>query len=489
MPVRRRTTGRKRRRAKQVSLPFPLATPTEGSYREPQYQQRIEMYAQNHFTPAEYQKIKSRGISFVRGDADMIRQAFIGEAGIKHKVQLFTGSAYVYDLAHALLLQVKRTVQQLVNVPEGLDIATLMAVLFNLRGYKLVRADGTEAKADVQLRALSTTDFKTMAERGTVTMDGGSYRPIRVPTDINQPGQTYPWSVTAAGEVAADCVVAQLMEICRSRTIPCDAFSMAQRAGVFAPLEIDTVQGSNSGSLMLDRGTGWGLGLETSDSTTGFYRPNVVTGPLPAGRFSRPSIGDGFSNIIRTIQLPNGGYGPTSVAGLDEVFTMERERDLIISMLTQWGTTGLGLIMDRQVPYNMYRSGTGGDAGQYGAALSDAEAVMGNRPAYAQFGEANGMGGTCGPGYHRVWYSGDLSDPKTKEVPGTIQVNGVEYRNPAASNAVCAPMTRQLRSMPYSRDVVTNPVMGIAAQRHHKRRRPSTKRRPKSRKTTGKRRY
>ncbi len=234
-------------------MPFPLASPSEGSYREPEYQQRIEVYAQNYFTPAEYQKIKSRGISFVRGDADMIRHAFIGEYAIKRKVQEFTGSAYVFDLAHALLLQVKRTVQQLVNVPEGLNTRTLMAVLYNLKGFKLMKATalapqtGTgEASPNVQLTALSSSNYQDLASQGSVRIKGGYYTPVRVPL-AGRPQDAYPWSLTDDGQVAVDCVVAQLLEVCRSRTIDPTDFSLAQRAGVFTPLDLDASNASRYG--------------------------------------------------------------------------------------------------------------------------------------------------------------------------------------------------------------------------------------------------
>ena len=271
-------------------MPFPLASPSEGSYREPAYQARIDLYARNHFTPAEYQKIVSRGITFCRGDADTIRHAFIGEEDIKHKVQKFTGSAYVYDLAHALLLQIKRTVQQLVNVPEGLDIKTLMSVLFNLRGYKMIEttapnaqgvlgADRGDGKAEVQLRALSTTDFKTMANQGYIQQDGRYFRPIRVPVP-GSPADTYPWSLTAFNTVAADCVVAQMIEICRDRNITPAYFSVAQRAGVFVPLELDAPAGGDSqGAMGMRQGAGM-YGAQVADQTLGYER---MMGTLPQG--------------------------------------------------------------------------------------------------------------------------------------------------------------------------------------------------------------
>ncbi len=446
-------------------MPFPLASPSEGSYREPGYQSRIELYAQNYFTPAQYQKIKSRGIAFVRGDADMIRHAFIGEKDIKKKVQLFTGSAYVYDLAHALLLQVKRTVQQLVNVPEGLDSNTLMAVLYNLRGYKLV-SGGFEAPKDVQLTALSSTDYKTLLGNKGIKIKGGNYKPVRVP-DVNQADSAYPWSVTEAGKVASDCVVAHMIEICRSRVIYPDTFSMIQRSQVFMPLELDAAN-------MAYRQQYAQTGLEHADAAYGFrYAPGNTTGidPLSTGTENIQGAHD-FENVLRGIQLPAGqSYGPTSVAGLDEVFRMERERDAIISILTQWGTTGLGIILDADVPYSQYRNpGT------------DPRNILGNKPAFSRFAEVNEMGDSCGPGYERVWYTGDPADAKARQVPGHIVVNGVKYQNPQAQNAVCAPMTRQLRSMPYTTDVVTNPTMATAAQRRHKRRKPRAA--PKRRKTT-----
>ena len=443
---------------------FPLASPSEGSSREPGYQSRIELYAQNYFTPAQYQKIKSRGINFVRGDADMIRHAFIGEDNgpdsIKRKVQRFTGSAYVYDLAHALLLQVKRTVQQLVNVPEGLDVNTLLSVLYNLKGFKLMRGGG-EAPKDVQLMALSSTDYKAIASLGRLRMKGVDYRPVRVPSEA-APSQAYPWSLTSTNKVAVDCVVAEMIELCRARNIPTANFSVVQRSQVFAPLELDSMPSQNQilGSM---------AGQSGADSTFGYASSNFA---YDASIATETGPGGSFPNVIRAIQLPAGqSYGPTSVAGLDEVFRMETERDAIISVLTQWGTTGLGIILDANVDYDKYRS-PGGNAAN----------IMGNKPAYSRFAEVNEMGDSCGPGYERVWYTGDPSSDKSRQVPGHIVVNGVKYQNPQAQRAVCAPMTRQLRSMPYTTDVVTNPTMATAAQRRYKRRKPRAA--PKRRKTT-----
>ena len=478
----------------------------------------MELYATNHFTPAEYQKIKSRGISFVRGDADNIRHAFIGEDALKKKVQLFTGSAYVYDLAHALLLQIRRTVSQLTNVPEGLDIPTLLAVLFNLRGYKLMLRGralnggppaapdaGTEAKAEVQLGALSSTDFKGIAEAGGVAIGGNWYTPIRMPDAAAPPanGMVYPWSATAEGGVAVDCVVAQMLEICRSRRIPVDAFSLSQRAGVFTPLELDVTQGRTHQDMLGVAAFGGLQGQADAQAAFGFRNmfaadregnalPPAYTDPSrPLARDGQYGAGtyQGFPNIIRTIQLPQGqSFGPTSVAGLDEVFRMEQERDSIIAMLTTWGTTGMGLILDRTVPYDRYRLGTAGN-NEYGQALTENEAIMGNKPAWSRFSELNGMGDTCGPGYARVWYTGDPANDKSKQVSATINVNGVEYRNPRATTAVCAPVTRQLRSMPFTRDVVTNPVLATAAQRRARRKRkPSAAKRPRRKTATRRRR-
>lgn len=451
-------------------MPFPLASPVEGSYREPQYQARIELYAQNFFTPAQYNKIKSRGISFCRGDADMIRHAFIGEADIQHKVQLFTGSAYVYDLAHALLLQVKRTVQQLVNVPEGLNTQTLMAVLYNLKGFKLKTIPGTDASDSVQLTALSSTDLRTLAQ-GNLKVNGQLYQPVRVP-EVDAPSSTYPWGLTDNNNVAAECVVAQMIELCRDRTIDPGHFSLVQRAEVFQPLGLD---------ISINRHTQGYDGEKDSQSTFGYREYNNLQSAIPAplsipmrngnviGSGNWKTAG-GFRNVIREIQLPAGqSYGPTSVAGLDEVFRMEQERDAIIAILTQWGTTGLGLILGQQVKYSDYR------------AAASPEDVMGNKPAYSRFAEVNEMGDTCGPGYERMWYTGDPGDDKSRNVQGHIYMNGVKYKNPQATHAVCAPMTRQLRSMPYTKDVVTNPRVGVAMQRRARKRKAAKRRTTKRR--------
>lgn len=465
---------------------FPLATPTEGTYREPGYQARIEMYATNYFTPAEYQKVKARGISFVRGDADMIRHAFIAEPRLRHKVQVFTGSAYVYDLAHALLLQVKRTVQQLVNVPEGLNTKTLLAVLYNLKGFMLLETgksvtrggteptglarDGNPAPPEVQLTALSTTDLRQLASGG-VAVGGKWYAPKRVP-DTDKPTETYPWGLTDGKKVAVECVVAQMIELCRARKIVPALFSNIQRGTVFTPLDLDAPANQRMNLAlggMANEAVSYGY-TDTRYDLKKYENRAIEYPELDFGSQAafRSGLDEGFENVIRSIQLPAGqSFGPTSVAGLDEVFRMERERDSIIAILTQWGTTGLGIILTDHVGYGQYRD------------AADTRGIMGNKPAYSRFSEINGMGDSCGDGYERVWFTGDPSDDKSRSVPPTVTLNGQEYRNPQATHAVCAPMTRQLRSMPYSRDVVTNPRLPSAAQRRAK------KGRKRPRKTKG----
>ena len=469
-------------------MPFPLASPSEPSYRLPEYQARIDTYAMNYFLPAEMGKLRSMGFKFVRGEADAVRHALIGEAKLQQKACIFIGSAYVYDLAHALLLQVQRTVQELVNVPDGLDVKTLLAVLYNLRGYKMIQSTlvarggaavwtgggvgggGEESQQGVQLKALSTSDFKTLLSSNQIYDEGRYHRPVRVPTDNGQPQQTYPWSLTANRTIAIDGSIANIIEVCRAETIPVDLFSTAQRANVFAPLGLDGDRGTWPG---YSRGVASRMGGNEAMSTFGYTgymdrergTPWGVQAP-GTGNDHFPTTTAGFDNVIRTITLPAGqAYGPTSVAGLDETFRMEQQRDDIIAMLTRWGTTGMGILLEDPVKYGDYR-----------AATTDPRTVLGNKPAYAKFGQMNGMGNTCGPGYQALWFTGDPNDPTSRAKP-VMELDERGVRNPQAQYSTCAPITQQLRNPAYTRDVVTDRTVS-AYQRRAKRRAPVRRRKP-----------
>lgn len=469
-------------------MPFPLASPSEPSYRLPEYQARIDTYAMNHFLPAELGKLRSMGFKFVRGEADAIRHALIGEHRLALKVARFVGSAYVYDLAHALLLQVQRTVQELVNVPQGLDVKTLLAVLYNLRGYKMVSSNqvpqstaptdaavtwngnADESMQGVQLKALSTSDYRQLLSRNAIYAEGRYHKPIRVPTDAAQAQQTYPWSVTAAGTIAIDGSIANIIEVCRSDQIPVDYFSMAQRSNVFAPLGLDGPGAATAmaGNLGASRNVASLSGRADAMNTfgyTGWSSEDRAQGTnwtnLPGtGSVNFPSAHAGFRNVIRTITLPAGqAFGPTSVAGLDEVFRMEQQRDQIIAMLTQWGTTGMGILLEDPIDYEAYRGAT-----------NDPRLVLGNRPAFAKFGQMNGMGNTCGPGYEALWFTGDPNNPDARAKPvRPFDERGV--MNPQAQYSTCAPITRQLRNPAYTRDVMIDRTVP-AYQRRAKRRAP-----------------
>lgn len=502
MPAKRRAPVRRRRRAHQIEMPFPLATPSEPSYRLPEYQARIDTYAMNYFLPAELSKMRSMGFKFVRGEADAIRHALIGEAALQRKACLFTASAYVYDLAHALLLQVQRTVQELVNVPEGLDTSTLLATLYNLRGYKMVQgaqvaqnmgvgvagfpagpaayAAAAESPTAVQLKALSSSDYKTLLSNGGIYAEGRFHKPVRMPSATHLPQQTYPWSVTAQGRIAIDGSIANIIEVCRARQIPAYQFSMAQRANVFTPLGVDGGGGIDgrpavSETLGRDRTMGILGGRLGAYSSHGYRGAQDEVAPhwgMDDVEAAYGATGDGlfddtgatFTNVIRGITLPAGqAFGPTSVAGLDEVFRMEQQRDQIVSMLTQWGTTGMGILMNNQVGYADYRN-PGNDMGK----------ILGNRPAFAQYAQMNGMGNTCGPGYEALWFTADPSDPANRAKPvRPFDERGVF--NPQAQYSTCAPMTRQLRNPGPTTDVMIDRTTP-AYQRRAKRRAPIRRR-------------
>lgn len=130
------------RKAKQFSMPYPLNPATQGNYRSPAWQGRIELYARNYFTPSEYENIKRMSIKFLPMEARLIASQFATSHEHRKKVQQFVGSAYVYDLAFALLRHLKVAVQNIARQTDTMGAEgkhVVVDIMNNIRGRRFVK--------------------------------------------------------------------------------------------------------------------------------------------------------------------------------------------------------------------------------------------------------------------------------------------------------------------------------------------------------------
>ena len=135
------------RKAKQFSMPYPLNPATQGNYRSPAWQGRVELYARNYFTPSEYENIKRMSIKFLPMEARLIASQFATSHEHRKKIQRFVGSAYVYDLAFALLRDLKIAVQNIARQTDTMGAEgkhVVVDIMNNIRGWRFVKltADG-----------------------------------------------------------------------------------------------------------------------------------------------------------------------------------------------------------------------------------------------------------------------------------------------------------------------------------------------------------
>ena len=248
------------RKAKQFSLPFPLSPATQGNYRSPAWQGRVELYARNYFTPSEYENIKRMSIKFLPMEARLIASQFATSHEHRKKIQKFIGSLYVYDLAFALLRDLRIAVQNVARQPdqfgeEGKHVIT--DLMNNIRGWRFVKLEnsggaaaavlpppapvthvningqrwnllpGAKVPNEVQMRRLSSQQEIQMRSKGYVGIAGDYYTIERVPATMNAPrssnapgrpagpgvnygGDLFPYQVNANNQYAVESILHQL---------------------------------------------------------------------------------------------------------------------------------------------------------------------------------------------------------------------------------------------------------------------------------------
>ena len=527
MAPKRKVTSR--RRAKQTSLPFPLTPAQQTTYRAPAWQQRVDVYAANHFLPVELTHCRRLGLRFLPFEAELISRQLIGMRDLQRKVQLFIGSLYVYDAAYALLHELKTMLENLLSANENVDSLMVINLLNNIRGYQFLElkddktngditvgankyiASTTPASPSVQLHVLSTTEENQIRSKGYVQIDGVPYTVGRMPgrsavgadkgdnyPDINgtNPG-SMPFAITADGEIAVESCVNQLLELANSRTISPNYFSPQSRMAVFYPLGLEgpgngllMAQNNNgdvSNAIRLQQMMGQGVNLMDNGTRTKSGQPglftNALVGAVPGLATDANKVD--FPNSMRLISVPGSvtGWGKTMNAAVMEVQLLNTHQRDLIARLGDWAENGMGILAMDGVGFDQYLEGKGH------------RNVMGNKPRQMKYMEANYANDTCGSGYKRVWFTQDPDDGsgRARQVPGYLpSKSGGMVKNIEARYAKCAPYAHAGGMLPQSgpgvyTDMVyaTAPRGAIAAQRR-KKRTPAKKKTPAKRKAPAK---
>lgn len=540
-----------RKQARQFSMPYPLNPATQGNYRSPAWQGRIELYARNHFTPTEYENAKRMSIKFLPQEARLIASQFATSHEHRKKVQRFVGSAYVYDLAYALLRDLRVSVENIVRQPDtfGADGKNVIQDLVNnIRGWRFVPLvtpapagapaptrvtingvvygpqTARRVEADVQMRRLAPQQEIQLRNRGWTNIGGEYYTIERVPHSMVAPGafqnapagfvgrnnaaagpypagDLFPYQTNANGEYAVESILNQLIELCNSDTIQTGYFTIQSRQNVFFPLDLEsrlTGAGQLGGQVnnaqqfaqnsivmkakaLNNNAILPGNGTATYATALGpvFGRAADPYGTREGQHLMEDLVDSSFPNVIRGITVPasQSGLGRNANAGVIEYEKLMQTQNDLLGAISKWAETGLGLLTMGGVDFADYRAGNV-------PADGDWSNILGNRPAALKYAEYNYAGNACGPGYTKLFYTADPSDPKAKRAEQWVSDGaGGRVPNPLARVGVCAPTIGQQMPMPGTgTDVYTDmeyPVVHRMAAQKRAKRKPAAKKRTK----------
>ena len=466
------------RKAKQFALPFPLNPATQGNYRSPAWQGRVELYARNYFTPSEYENIKRMSIKFLPMEARLIASQFATSHEHRKKIQKFVGSVYVYDLAFALLRDLRVAVQNVARQTdtfgaEGKNI--IVDLMNNIRGWRFVKlvngagAAGTfptitinanpmhgdparHVEVDVQMRRLSSQQEVQVRGRGYVGINGEYYTIQRVPLNMTAPGSVpragppgmnrlafddrhgparefdpthaghlYAYQTNAQGEYAVESILNQLIELCNSDTIHTKYFTIQSRMNVFMPLDLES-RANGAGELTGGVTNTQAVFADRPETVQALIARNnaVLPGNTTWTNNNRYGLVDGVTMDANLVdyQFPNAIRGITVPAGASGYGRSTNAGMMEYENLVQSQNELLGLV-SKWAETGLGVLTMGGvdfDAYRRGEVQDgDWGNILGNRPAALKYAEYNYAGDTCGPGYAKLFYTADpSSDPKAK---------------------------------------------------------------------------
>ena len=461
------------RKAKQFALPWPLNPATQGNYRSPAWQGRIELYARNYFTPSEYENVKRMSIKFLPMEARLISSQFATSHEHRHKIQKFVGSAYVYDLAFALLRDLRVAVQTVIRQPdefgpEGQNVIT--DLMNNIRGWRFVKLVGgagggapgdfptvtgvpgappagmhgdanLTVPTDVQMRRMSSQQEVQMRNRGFVAIGGEYYTVQRIPENMTAPnfparggggapgidragfvpraaaphngGDLYAYQTNAQGEYAVESILNQLIELCNADKIHTKWFTVQSRVNVFQPLDLES---RNPGASDL---TGGNVNTQQDMATSPWVFQNVIdlnnavlpgNGTRVGGNPYGLRAGAGLALDMQDYEFPNVIRSITVPAGASGYGRSTNAGMMEYENLVQSQNELLGMF-SKWAETGLGLLNMGGVNFDNFRKPRDGEwgDILGNRPAALKYAEYNYAGDTCGPGYAKLFYTADPS--------------------------------------------------------------------------------
>lgn len=415
------------------------------------------------------------------------------------RTQLFIGTMFVFDLAHALLRHLRQEVLSLTANGSEADDDLLRQLCRNVRGMTFqklrpvvvgappaagapapVAAAGQFLIKDDSGRAVlyerapvtrysdfedlfgpfSSTELENLRTKGWVHRPEGYYAPHRLPewlgallngfknSDlyITNPNRLdalrhqgiYPTAFLTNGIVADDCCAARLTEHVNAPRITTEFFTWQMRKVVFIPLELDVIDISRFQDLeKYDR-----LGAHLNAFGTGMYQGMNIDQLFP-------TLKREYDTLRRDV--PRNQLGPfLNVAKQIQLpATANASRrtfanEEVIRLFTAADDV-LRILDEWKRSTGRLNDVTFADYLNPGAPDPIAnpnytKKVMGNRPEAVAYGKTAFGIEQCGRGRRALAYTADPNvDPAARQVPAYLYDNGHEIPNPQARWFTCPP--------------------------------------------------
>ena len=449
------------------------------------------------------------------------------------RTQLFIGSIFVFDLAHALLRHLRQEALSLTANGTEADDEILRQLCRNVRGMTFVKLEKqaggeisikdpttgqVEAWAPQQVKSFedyndifgpfSSTELQGLRNKGWIARDGNFYAPHRIPQWLGSaisgaanawtgwgllfgnndlyatPARVlalrnqgmYPTTFLTNGMLADDTCAARLIEHINSGTIYTEFFSWELRKLVFVPLELDVLDISRFDDVerydrLHSRLNAFGTGMYQNMNLAGLW-PVLQKDYRQLPRDVARNMLPPFENVCKKIQLPPSPTSPRRTFANDEITRLWLASDDVMRILDAWRNNTGRL---NEVTFEDYLNP--GD---------NTKKIMGNMPEARAYGQMAFNAPQCGPGYEPVAYTGNpqVIGERAVRVAPYIMQDGRRVVNPLARHTECAPTVENLGELPATGNemrvddvVVVEPRQARQKRATHKKRRKTAPRR------------
>lgn len=451
------------------------------------------------------------------------------------RTQLFIGSIFVFDLAHALLRHLRQEALSLTANGTEADDDILKQLCRNVRGMTFVKlvpvADGTPKAISIKdpstqavkswapekvttfdkyediFKPFSISDLQLLRNKGYIAKDGNFYAPHRIPQWLGStirsnatswtgwglfssndlyatPARVrflrnqgiYPTTFLTNGMLADDTCAARLIEHINSGTIYTEFFSWELRKLVFVPLELDVLDISRFDDMerydrLHSRLNAFGTGMYQNMNLAGLW-PVLQKDYKQLPRDVARNMLPPFENVCKKVQLPPSPTSPRRTFANDEITRLWLACDDVMRILDAWRNNTGRL---NEVTFEDYLNP--GD---------DTKKIMGNMPEARAYGQMAFNAPQCGPGYEPVAYTGNpqVIGERAVRVAPYIMQDGRRVINPLARHTECAPTVNNLGELPATgnemrvdEQVVVEPRQARQKRATHKKKRKTAPRR------------